>query len=336
MKKKPTKKAIKKENDLVIYQSKNGAIELRGDFKHENIWASQKQIAEIFGINRTVVSRHVSNIFKDNELDHKVVSAKFAHTSEHGAIKGKTQTKEVEFYSLDVILSVGYRTNSFKAIEFRKWATDILRKHITKGYTINPKVIKENYTEFQKAVENIKHLLPKGEGVDNANVVELISAFADTWLSLEAYDENKLASKGVTKKSVALTAEHLYDALSEFKTSLIKKGEASDLFGAERNTGNVAGIVGNVMQSFGGSPVYPTIEEKAAHLLYFMVKNHPFSDGNKRSGAYAFVWFLNRAGVLDKNKISPAALTAITLFVAESDPKNKERMIHLILQLLKK
>ena len=167
-------------------------------------------------------------------------------------------------------------------------------------------------------------------------MVELISAFADTWLSLEAYDEDRLVNKGATKKSVALTADQLYVALAEFKNLLVKKGEAGDLFGAERSSGNVAGIVGNVMQSFGGNSLYPTVEEKAAHLLYFMVKNHPFSDGNKRSGAYAFIWFLNRAGILDRNKISPAALTAVTLFVAESDPKNKEKMVHLILQLLKK
>lgn len=320
----------------MIFQSKKGGIELRGDFKHENIWASQKQIAEIFGINRTVVSRHVRNIFKDDELDHKVVSAKFAHTSEHGAIKGKTQTKEVEFYSLDVILSVGYRTNSSEAIEFRKWATETLRKHITKGYTINPKVIKNNYTEFQKAIDDIKHLLPKSESIDNESVVELISAFADTWLSLDAYDKDELVKKGATKKTVALTGEKLSSALLEFKNSLIRRGEATELFGAERSRGSVEGIVGNVMQSFGGNSMYPTIEEKAVHLLYFMVKNHPFIDGNKRSGAYAFIWFLNNVKMLDKSRITPPALTAITLLVAESNPKNKERMIHLILQLLKK
>lgn len=327
MKKQVNKKDLKKEGSVVIYQSKKGGIELKGDYKKETIWASQAQIADIFNIERSVVTKHIGNILKNDEINEKSNVQKM-----HIA----NSDKPVSFYSLDMILAVGYRANSKRAIEFRKWATDILRKHITVGYTINPKVVKHNFVEFQKAVANIKQLLPKGAHVDNASVVELISAFAETWLSLEAYDEDKLVNKGATKKSVALTAGQLYIALAEFKTSLVKKGEARDLFGAERSTGNVAGIVGNVMQSFGGSSVYPTIEEKAAHLLYFMVKNHPFSDGNKRSGAYAFIWFLNHAGILDRNKISPAALTAITLFVAESDPKNKERMINLILQLLKK
>jgi hypothetical protein len=244
--------------------------------------------------------------------------------------------KPVTLYSLDVILSVGYRTNSKVAIEFRQWATKTLRQHITKGYTINPKVIKNNYAEFQKAIEHIKHLLPAGTPIDHASVLELISAFADTWLSLDAYDRDDLTTKGATKKSVALAAGQLSQALTDFKDSLVKKGSATELFGHERTVGSVEGIVGNVMQSFDGMPVYPTVEEKAAHLLYFMVKNHPFVDGNKRSGAYSFVWFLHRAGALDRSKITPAALTALTLFVAESDPKNKERMIKLVLQLLKK
>lgn len=324
------KKETKKKNKVMIFQSKKGGIELRGDYKKDTIWASQQQIADIFNVERSVITKHVRNILKDKELDEKSVCAKFAHTASDGKVY------DVQFYNLDIVLAIGYRANSKRAIEFRKWATETLRKHITKGYTINPKVIKNNYVEFQKAIEDIKHLLPKSELIDNESVVELISAFADTWLSLDAYDKDELVKKGATKKTVALTCEKLSNALLEFKISLIKKGEATDLFGTERNAGNVTGIVGNVMQAFGGSSVYSTIEEKAAHLLYFMVKNHPFVDGNKRSGAYAFIWFLNSAGILDRTKITPPALTVITLLVAESDPKNKERMIHLILQLLKK
>jgi prophage maintenance system killer protein len=324
------KKPKNQKNEVVIFQAKNGAIELRGDFKHETVWATQAQIAEVFSVERSVVTKHIRNIIKDRELDENSVCAKFAHTAEDGKIY------QVQFYNLDVILSVGYRTNSVKAIEFRRWATKTLREHITKGFTINPKMVKNNYTEFQKAIENIKQLLPKNAVIDNESVLELISAFADTWLSLDAYDKGKLIEKGSTKKSVELTAENLNDALLDFKKSLIKKGEATELFGAERSRGNAAGIVGNVMQTFAGKQLYPTIEEKAAHLLYFMVKNHPFVDGNKRSGAYAFIWFLNRAGILDRTKITPATLTAITLFIAESDPKNMQKMIHLVLQLLKK
>ena len=319
---------MKKENkNLVIYQAKNGAIELCGDFDKETIWATQNQIAEIFNIDRTVATKHISNVLKIKEVDDKSNVQKM-----HIA----NSDKPVSYYSLDLILAVGYRANSAKAIQFRQWATKTLRQHITKGYTINPKVIKTNYAEFQKAIANIKHLLPKGSNIDHASVLELISAFADTWFSLDAYDKENLPKGGITKKSVALTADKLTEALSEFKKSLVGKNEISEFFGKERIAGSIAGIVGNVMQTFDSKPVYPTVEEKSAHLLYFIVKNHPFIDGNKRSGAYAFIWFLNMAGILNRAKITPATLTALTLFVAESEPRHKEKMVKLVLQLLKK
>lgn len=323
----------KKKNEVVIFQAKSGAIKLSVDMKKETIWASLNQIASLFGVQKAAISKHFKNIFQTGELIERATVSKM----ETVGVEGKRQVKRsIEIYNLDAIIAVGYRVNSKQATQFRIWATKVLRQHITKGFTINPKVVKNNYDEFQQAIENIKKLLPKGKIIDNESVLELISAFADTWLSLDAYDKGSLIEKGSTKKSVALTGEQLGKALLEFKHSLIKKGEATELFGSERGRGNVAGIVGNVMQAFGGKTLYPTIEEKAAHLLYFMVKNHPFVDGNKRSGAYAFIWFLSRAGVLDKTRITPPALTAITLLVAESDPKNKERMIHLVLQLLKK
>lgn len=319
------KKSI--NNQIAVYQAKTGAIMLKSDLARETIWATQAQIVQIFEIDQSVVSRHINNIFQTGEVDRKSNMQKM-----HIA----NSDKPAAFYSLDMILAVGYRANSAKAIIFRKWATKVLGEHITKGYTINPRAIKNHYAEFQKAVENIKGLLPPGANIDRASVLELVSAFADTWLSLEAYDKDKLTDKGVTRKSVALTAERLEKALAELKVSLIAKKQASDLFGRKKQNDVIAGIVGNVMQSFGGQPLYPTVEEKAAHLLYFMVKNHPFVDGNKRSGAYAFIWFLSQAGILDRSKISPAALTALTLFIAESEPKNKDRMIRLVLQLLKK
>ena len=180
----------------------------------------------------------------------------------------------------------------------------------------------------------MKALLPKGATVDTEGILELISLFADTWLSLDAYDKDTLVTNGATKKSVKITAETFGSALATLKESLVVKGEATDLFATERERGSVAGIVGNVMQSFGGSDMYPTVEEKAAHLLYFVIKNHPFIDGNKRSGAYAFVWFLAKAKALDTSRITPPALTAITLLVAESDPAHKDKMVGLILTML--
>jgi prophage maintenance system killer protein len=319
-----------KQNGTIIYQAKTGAIELTQDANVHTVWATQNDIAEIFDIERSVVTKHVRNVLKDKELNASSVCAKMARTADDG------KTYQVQFYSLDVILAVGYRTNSSKAIAFRQWATQTLKSHITEGYTINRKRIKANYDEFIKAVDDVKSLLPVGVVVDNESVLELIKLFADTWFSLDAYDKDQLPVEGTTKKKVKLTAEKLSQGLAELKQVLIAKGEATDIFGAERTKDSVAGIIGNVMQSFGGEELYPTAETKAANLLYFIVKNHPFVDGNKRSGAYAFVWYLRQAKILDVIRMSPPVLTAITLLIAESSPKDKAKMVGLVCRFLMK
>ena len=222
-----------------------------------------------------------------------------------------------------------------KAIEFRQWATKTLREHITKGYTLNRARITQNYDAFMKAVADVQHLLPEHVTLNPKAVLELIKEFATTWVSLDAYDKESLVLKGITKKKVSFVSDDLVRAIAQLKSVLMKKGEATDLFASERVERSIEGIVGNVMQSFGGTPVYKTIEEKAAHLLYFMVKNHPFTDGNKRSGAFAFIWFLKKTGVKGSRTITPAALTALTLLVAESDPKKKDQVVALITNLLR-
>ena len=315
------------KNNIVVYQAKNGAIELRTDSELETVWATQAQIADVFDTERSVVTKHINNVIKTGEIDEKSNVQKM-----HIA----NSDKPVSFYSLDIILSIGYRANSKKAIEFRKWANKILRHHITKGYSINPTLIKNHYQQFLEAINEIKKIVPVESNIDTDSILELVTAFADTWLSLDAYDKDSLITTGKTKKQVNLTAKQLNKFLSKFKEELIKKGEATDMFGLEGQKDALAGIVGNIMQSFNGKVLYPTIEERAAHLLYFMVKNHPFIDGNKRCGAFAFVWFLEKAGLLKHSKITPPALTALTLFIAESNPKNKERMIKIVLQLLKR
>ena len=313
--------------NVVIYQAKSGAIELRGDFGKDTVWATQAQIAEIFEIERSVVTKHVGNVLKSKEVSEKSNVQKM-----HIA----NSDKPVATYSLDIILAVGYRANSSKAIKFRQWATSTLHKHLVDGYTINRTRIAKNYDVFIQAVADVKALFPAGTMADTKDILELVTLFADTWLSLDAYDKDELTTKGATKKSVKITAEIFSKDLAFLKESLIKKNEATDLFATERERESLAGIIGNVMQSFGGSDVYPTVEEKAAHFLYFVIKNHPFLDGNKRSGAYAFVWFLAKAKVLDTTRMSPPALTAITLLVAESDPTHKDKMIGLVLTMLKR
>lgn len=321
-----------KINEVVIYQAKNGAIELKGDFERETIWATLDQIADVFGRDKSVISRHLKKIYAEKELDKNSTVAKNATVQKEG--KRQVQ-RQIEYYNLDAIISVGYRVSSKTATEFRKWATKTLREHIVKGYTVNRNTIGKNYASFMKAVENVQRLLPEHIALDPKTVLDLIKEFAGTWVSLDAYDKNLLKPIGATKKSVKITGRELFEAIGKLRDELIRKKEATDLFAQERNHESVEGIVGNVTQSFGGKEVYATVEEKAAHLLYFVVKNHPFVDGNKRSGAFAFVWFLRRMKVKGGKNINPAALTALTLLIAESDPKKKEQMIALIIQLLK-
>ncbi|MEI6379122.1 MAG: virulence protein RhuM/Fic/DOC family protein [Candidatus Falkowbacteria bacterium] len=321
------------KNEIIIYQNKKGAIEFKGDYKKETLWANLQQIADLFDIDKSGISRHIKNIYQTGELQQRSTVAKIATVQKEGK---REIERNIEYYNLDVMLSVGYRVNSKQATSFRQWATKTLREYITKGFVVDKNRIKNNYSQFLEAIEAIKRLVPAGSNIDSASVLELVNAFADTWLSLDAYDRDELAVSGATRRAVSLTAAQLEKALAEFKDELIRQGETTELFGRERQRESVAGIVGNVMQSFGGQPLYKTVEEKAVHLLYFVVKNHPFVDGNKRSGAFAFVWFLKKADLLEKSKITPPALTALTLLVAESSPKDKERVTGLILMLLKK
>jgi prophage maintenance system killer protein len=326
------KKQVKEKDStlpVVTFTAKHGVIELKGDVSNRTVWATQQHIAEVFNVDRSVVTKHIRNILADKELDTNAVCAKFAHTA------GDGKTYEVQFYALDIVLAVGYRTNSAVAIDFRKWATKTLRTHIVDGYTINPKRISQNYTAFMDAVSRIQHLLPEHVTLDPKGVLELVKEFAATWVSLDSYDKETLTKIGTTKKSTTLTATELTAAIVQLRSELLRKGEATELFAQDRTKDSVGSIVGSVMQSFGGKPVYETVEEKAAHLLYFMVKNHPFVDGNKRSGAFAFVWFLRKAKAKFAKNINPAALTALTLLIAESNPAKKDQMVALVVTLLR-
>jgi death-on-curing family protein len=320
----------KEQNNIIIYQADNGEIKLRADLNTETVWASLDQIASLFDRDKSVISRHISNIFKEGELVENSVVAKNATTASDGKIY------QVTYYNLDVIISVGYRVNSNVATKFRQWATKTLKDHIVKGYTMNESRIRSNYEQFLRAVEDIKALSFNNPEIKTDDVLELVKAFASTWFSLDAYDKDSFSKKGYTKRSLEFEAESLYQDIETFKKELIKKGEATDFFAKERSKNNLKGILGNVFQSAFGKDVYETIEEKAAHLLYFIIKDHPFIDGNKRSAAFSFVWFLRKAGLDFRNKIIPEALTALTLLVAESDSKERSKITGLIILLLKK
>jgi prophage maintenance system killer protein len=315
-----------KLSNIVIYQAPNGAIELKGDFDKETVWANLDQIASVFGRDKSVISRHIKNIFKEEELEKKSVVAFFATTATDG------KTYQVEYFNLDVIISVGYRVNSKVATEFRKWATKTLKQHITKGYTINKKLLQKNYTLFQQALCDIQKI--SQNKLSSQDVLELVKTFSQTWFSLDAFDKENFQTKKQTQKSITVEAKKLYADLEVLKKELIAKNEATELFAEEKQKGSLEGILGNIFQSVFGQDAYPSIESKASHLLYFIVKNHPFTDGNKRSGAFAFIWFLQKAKYGFRDKITPEALTAITLLIATSDPKDKQRMVDLVILLL--
>jgi prophage maintenance system killer protein len=321
------------KTEIVIYEDRGKKVTVEATLRNETIWLSLNQIASLFSTDKSGVSRHIKNIYASQELDRKSTVAKIATVQKEGV---REIERNIEFYSLDTILSVGYRVNSRQATQFRIWATKVLREHITRGYTINRARIARNYEAFMKSVADIQKLLPEHIILDPKAVLDLIKEFASTWMSLDAYDKSSLKVTGSTKKSIRFTGIELRDAIANLRKELLRKGEATGIFAQERAKESIEGIVGNVMQSFGGKPVYPTIEEKAANLLYFMVKNHPFTDGNKRSGAFSFMWFLRRARIKGGRNINPAGLTALTLLIAESDSKKKGQMVALVTQLLKK
>lgn len=319
--------------ELIVFQAENGALELRTDADQDTVWANLDQIAMLFERDKSVISRHLKNIFKEEELNKDEVVAFFATTTPHGALKGKTQTKQVTYYNLDVLLSVGYRVNSKMATKFRQWATKVLNQHITKGYSINKRVIENNKIEFLKTLDDLKILTENNYQLKAVDVLTLIQSFSNTFFALDKFDRNIFPTQGA-KIEIETSAKELSLDLQKLKSELIKKGEATSLFAQEKKKGNLEGIFGTVFQTVFGEDAYPTVEEKAAHLLYFVVKNHPFNDGNKRSGAFCFVWFLQKASYVFLNRISPETLTVLTILIAESKPDDKDKMIGIVKSIL--
>lgn len=327
------KKYMKKENDIVIYKSKDGKISLDINFNKETVWLTQEQISVLFDVDRTVITKHISNVFKANEID-KESNVQKMHIA--------NSDKPVNFYNLDIILAVGYRVSAKKGIEFRKWASNVLKDYVIKGYSINKNRLRENgLKEFDESILFIKNVIRNKELTSNeANgLLNVILKYSHTWSTLQKYDDDSLVDGGKTKANkFKLNYELAIGYINELRINLINKKEASTLFGKERNKNALDGIVECLYQTFDNSELYPTIEEKASYLLYFIIKDHPFIDGNKRIGAFLFILFLNfNNSLFGKNgeeKIDNNALTAITLLIAESNPRNKDLMIKLILNLI--
>ena len=325
------------QNPIEIYQAQDGTTQVEVRFENDTVWLSQAQMAMLFGKDIRTINEHITNIFDDEELEKDSTIRKFRIVRQEGK---RQVNREIEHYDLDMIISVGYRVKSKQGISFRRWATARLKEYLTQGYTINQKRLQQNAHELEQALALIQKTANSSELTleSGRGLVDIVSRYTHTFLWLQQYDEGLLTEPQTQQGGTLPTYAEACSALAELKSQLMAKGEASDLFGRERDNG-LSAILGNLDQSVFGEPAYPSIEAKAAHLLYFVVKNHPFSDGNKRSGAFLFVDFLHRNGrLLDQNGypvINDTGLAALTLLVAESDPKQKETLIRLIMHMLK-
>lgn len=316
-------------SEITIYKATKGA-ETQVVVKSDTVWLTQDQISNLFDRERSVITKHLKNIFKERELEEKsnVQNLHIANSD-----------KPIKLYSLDVIISAGYRVKSLEAVRFRQWVTRTLKDHLVKGYTINRQRFEENARELESALELVRKAAKNPELLNDvgSGLVEIITRYTKTFLLLQKYDEGLLKEPKTKAGGKISSLKEIRKSLLQLKTDLVNKKEATALFAQERGDALEA-LLGNLEQTVFGKPAYPSLESKAAHLLYFVIKNHPFTDGNKRSAAFLFIDFLNKnKRLFDKNNqpiINDIGLAALTILVAESDPKNKEIMIKLIMNML--
>ena len=317
-------------------EAPDGAIRVDVRVEGETVWLSLTQMAELFGRDKSVVSRHLRNVFSSRELEREAVVAKNATTAADG------KTYQVEFFNLDAILSVGYRVNSKRGIQFRIWATRTLRDHFLRGYTLNERRLAElGMSKMEQAVELLSrtlttHALITDEG---RSVLQVVQQYTRAWRLMLEYDEGRLAEAPArpVPLGVSLGLDEARTATATLRQDLADRDEAGALFGQERSDA-LAGILGAIEQTFDGEPLYPSAQARAAHLLYFVIKDHPFGDGNKRIGTLLFLEYLRRNGLLTRAdgslRFADNAMVALALLVAASEPAQKAVMIRLVLNLL--
>jgi prophage maintenance system killer protein len=318
-------------NEIIIYESSTNQIEVSIQSEKETVWLTQEQLSVLFERDRTVIGRHIRNIFKEEELDEKVVCAKFAHTTQHGAIQGKVQSKEVKYYNLDVIISVGYRVKSKQATKFRIWANSILKDYLIQGYAINQKRLEQKEQEVKVLKSGIQILSRAIEEKTEDN--QWLTVFAKGLSLLDDYDHEQLDAKGLT------TTAANYPSLNEYQeliNQMLTEFD-SDVFGKEKDK-SFESSVAQIGKGFGEDDFYPSIEEKATMLLYFVVKNHSFVDGNKRIAAACFLKFLQQNNILFNSDnqpiISNDTLASLTLFIASSKPEEMQAVTRLVISVL--
>ena len=309
------------ENEIVLFESEDEEVKLDVELDGDTVWLTKEQMAVLFGRDRTVISRHISNIYKENEVEREATCAKFAHVQTEG---GRQVSREHELFNLDVIISVGYRVKSKRGVEFRRWATGVLRQYMVNGYAAN----KRRLAQLGQIVQVMDRIPDSLEARDILSVVKAYTGALDL---LDDYDHQRIAKP----KGRAATYVLDYDECRSLIASM-KFSRDSDLFGVEKDDSFRSSIAA-IYQGFSGQEMYPTLEEKAANLLYFVVKNHSFHDGNKRIAAALFLYFLNMNDALwadGAKRISDSALVALTIMIAESKPDEKEAMVALAMSFL--
>lgn len=328
-------------SEIEIYKSAENHIELKVNFDNDTVWLTQAQMALLFGKARTTITEHIQNTFKEGELEEKVVCRDFRHTTQHGAITGKTQEKTTKYYNLDVIISVGYRVKSKQGTQFRQWATQRLKDYLVNGYALNEKRLKElnyKYADLQQAIKlaanagNIETLT----STEAKGILGVIEQYAYALETLDKYDHQNLTIDESTSEQKEVQQLHYDYAIEQIKIWRNYQN-AGDLFGNEKDQSFKSSLE-TIYQTFDSVDLYPTIEEKAANLLYFIVKNHSFSDGNKRIAAGLFVYFLDINNILlnesGNKRIGDNALVAITIMIAESRSEEKDIMVKLVVNLI--
>lgn len=311
---------MEKLNEIVLFETADKAVTLSVPVNQETVWLTQAQMTELFATTKQNVSLHINNCFKEGELDKEAVVKDFLTTASDG------KNYKTKYYNLDVIISVGYRVKSKRGIEFRKWANSVLKQYILKGYAVNDNRIAQlgEVIQIMKRTQN---------ALDSKQVLSVIERYNTALDLLDAYDHQNMTRPKGNKSTYVLTYEECMEAIASMRF-----GDESDFFGKEKD-GSFKGSIGNIYQSFAGQDVYPTLEEKAAHLLYFVTKNHSFWDGNKRIAATMFLYFLDRNGVLfndGEKTIDDHTLVALTIMIAESKPDEMEMMITVIMNCMKR
>lgn len=321
------------QQKVQLFVSQDGKAQLEVALEQETVWLSQVQMAELFGKDVRTVNEHVGNVFQEGELEREPTIRKFRIVRQEG--KRQVQ-REIDHYNLDMIISVGYRVKSQRGVQFRKWATQVLKDHLVQGYTLNQRRLAERGIEFEQAVDLLSRTLTHQGLVSREGeaVARVISDYARSWSLLQGYDEQQLAEVGIRQPDMQpLELDEALKAIGELKQTLIAKGEATELFGQLRGDG-LASALATIEQGFGDELFYPNVASRAAHLLYFVIKNHPLADGNKRCGSLLFLWYLRRNAALlarpVEHLINDNTLVALALLVAESLPDQKTLMIRLI------